>query len=577
MAMPRLRVALGQVNTRVGDLDGNVARIVEALRAADDDHCDLLVVPELAVCGYPPEDLLLKPGFVADNRVALGQVAAATTPGGCAVVVGFVDAQRDLHNAAAVCASGSVRAVYHKRLLPNYAVFDEQRYFAPGTETTSLVQVAGVRVGVSICEDAFSPTGPIAVQAAGGAELVVNINASPYYAGRLGERERMLGTRAADAACALVYVNQVGGQDELVFDGASMVFDADGHLLDRTTQFTEALLVCDLDVQPVFRKRLLDPRGRASGIPALPVVEVSRTTRASSEPLRPHTVTEALSPEREVYEALVLGTRDYVRKNGFTDVVIALSGGIDSSIVAVIAADALGPDRVHGVLMPSRFSSDHSLEDAQKLSAELGIEHRVIPIEPAHAALLGMLAPSFEDLPEDITEENLQSRIRGLVVMALSNKYPGWMVLTTGNKSESAVGYSTLYGDTAGGFAAIKDVPKTLVYALCRDRNARAGRALIPERVIDKPPSAELRPDQRDDQSLPPYEVLDPILEAYVEHDRTRGELIDMGFDPAVVERITRLVDIAEYKRRQSPPGVRVTPKAFGKDRRLPITNGYRG
>jgi len=575
--MPRLRVALGQINTRVGDLDGNVARIVEALRAADDDRCDLLVVPELAVCGYPPEDLLLKPGFIADNRAALGQVAAATTPGGCAVVVGFVDARRDLHNAAAVCASGVVQAVYHKRLLPNYAVFDEQRYFAAGTETTPLVQVAGVRVGVSICEDAFSPTGPIAIQAAGGAELVVNINASPYYADRLAERERMLGTRAADAACALVYVNQVGGQDELVFDGASMVFDADGRLLDRTTQFTETLLVCDLDVQPVFRKRLLDPRGRATGIPALPVVEVSRTTRASSEPGRPHTITEALSPEREVYEALVLGTRDYVRKNGFTDVVIGLSGGIDSSIVAVIAADALGPERVHGVLMPSRYSSDHSLEDAQKLCAELGIEHRVVPIEPAHSALLGMLAPSFEGLPEDITEENLQSRIRGLVLMALSNKYPGWMVLTTGNKSESAVGYSTLYGDTAGGFAAIKDVPKTLVYALCRDRNARAGRALIPERVIDKPPSAELRPDQRDDQSLPPYEVLDPILEAYVEDDRTRGELIDMGFDPAVVERITRLVDIAEYKRRQSPPGVRVTPKAFGKDRRLPITNDYRG
>ncbi|HEY8545134.1 MAG TPA: NAD+ synthase, partial [Acidimicrobiales bacterium] len=489
-----------------------------------------------------------------------------------------VDMGRDLHNAAAVCAGGTVQAVYHKRLLPNYAVFDEQRYFAPGTTTTPLVLVGGVRVGVSVCEDAFSPTGPIAVQAAGGAELVVNINASPYYAGRLTERERMLGTRAADAACGLVYVNQVGGQDELVFDGASMVFDAEGRLLERAPQFTEELVVCDLDVQPVFRKRLLDPRGRTVGVDPLPVVEISTASRATAKPKRAPTLAPTLPPAREVYEALVLGTRDYVRKNGFTDVVVALSGGIDSSLVAAIAVDALGPDHVHGVLMPSRYSSDHSLEDAQKLCAELGIvDHRVIPIEPAHAALLEMLAPSFEGLPEDITEENLQSRIRGLVVMALSNKFRGWMVLTTGNKSEMAVGYSTLYGDTAGGFACIKDVPKTLVYALCRDRNARAGRAVIPERVIEKPPSAELRPDQRDDQSLPPYEVLDPILEAYVEQDKTRGELVELGFDAALVERITRLVDIAEYKRRQSPPGVRVTPKAFGKDRRVPITNGYRG
>ena len=576
--MPRLRVALGQINTRVGDLDGNVARIVETLRAAEDQHADLVVFPELAVCGYPPEDLLLKPGFVADNRRALDAVAAATVAGGCVAVVGFVDAERDLHNAAAVCADGAVHAIYHKRILPNYAVFDEQRYFAPGTTTTPLVQVAGVRVGVSICEDAFSPTGPIATQAAGGAELVVNINASPYYRGRLLERERMLGTRAADAACALVYVNQVGGQDELVFDGGSLVFDAEGRLVASTDQFVETLLVCDLDVQPVFRKRLLDPRGRATGVPPLPVVTVGpATSRAASVPEVAPTIVEPLSPTREVYDALVLGTADYVRKNGFTDAVIALSGGIDSSLVAVIAADALGPDRVHGVLMPSRYSSDHSLEDAQKLCAEVGIEDRVIPIEPAHAALLSMLAPSFDGLAADTTEENLQSRIRGVVMMALSNKFPGWMVLTTGNKSEMAVGYSTLYGDTAGGFAVIKDVPKLLVYQLCRYRNEIAGRALIPERVLDKPPSAELRPDQRDDQSLPPYEVLDPILEAYVEDDRTRGQLIEMGFDPAIVERITRLVDVAEYKRRQSPPGVRVTPKAFGKDRRVPITNGYRG
>jgi NAD+ synthase (glutamine-hydrolysing) len=387
----------------------------------------------------------------------------------------------------------------------------------------------------------------------------------------------MLATRAADASCALVYVNQVGGQDELLFDGASLVFDSDGELVARAPQFSEETLVCDIEVQPVFRKRLLDPRGRATEAP-LPVVALSSEPRVTDPADRRHPpVAEPLAPVREVYEALVLGTRDYVTKNGFGDAVIALSGGIDSSLVAVIAADALGAEHVHGVLMPSRFSSDHSLTDAEKLCAELGVEHRTIPIQPAHAAFEEMLAPSFAGREPDIAEENLQSRIRGVVLMALSNKFPGWLVLTTGNKSEMAVGYSTLYGDTAGGFAVIKDVPKLLVYQLCRDRNARAGRPLIPEHVLTKPPSAELRPDQRDDQSLPPYEVLDPIIEAYVEQDRTRAELVEAGYDPDLVERITRLVDTAEYKRRQTPPGPRVTPKAFGKDRRVPITNRYRG
>jgi NAD+ synthase (glutamine-hydrolysing) len=356
-----------------------------------------------------------------------------------------------------------------------------------------------------------------------------------------------------------------------------MVFDAQGDLVTRAPQFDEVTLVCDVEVQPVFRKRLLDPRGRANEAP-LPVVALSSEPRVGdpADRRRPP-LAGTLAPVREVYEALVVGTRDYVTKNGFTDAVIALSGGVDSSLVATIATDALGPEHVHGVLMPSRFSSDHSLTDAEKLCAELGIEQRVIPIEPAHTALEEMLAPSFTGREPDITEENLQSRIRGVVLMALSNKFPGWLVLTTGNKSEMAVGYSTLYGDTAGGFAVIKDVPKLLVYELCRDRNARAGRPVIPEHVLTKPPSAELRPDQRDDQSLPPYEVLDPILEAYVEDDRTRAELVEMGYDPDLVERITRLVDTAEYKRRQTPPGPRVTPKAFGKDRRVPITNRYRG
>jgi NAD+ synthase (glutamine-hydrolysing) len=568
----RLRIALCQLNTTVGDLEGNVARILDALGAAESGGADLAVFPELAVTGYPPEDLVLKPGFVADNRAALAKVAART--GRCAAVVGFVDAGRDLHNAAAVCIGGEIAGVYRKRLLPNYAVFDEQRYFTPGYEPLELFVIGGVRVGVSICEDAWSPNGPIAAQGLGGAELVVNINASPYFAGRLAGRERMLATRAADASCALVYVNQVGGQDELVFDGASLVFDANGDLIARATQFAEEIVFVDIDTRPAFRKRLLDPRGRVS---VEPLADIEITERAvADDDYRPPVLIPPLDPVAEVYEALVLGTRDYIGKNGFSDVVIGLSGGIDSSLVACIAADAVGPEHVHGVAMPSRYSSAGSRTDAAELAAALGIDFREIAIEDAFAAFLGMLAEPFAGREPDLTEENLQSRIRGMLLMALSNKF-GWLVLTTGNKSEMAVGYSTLYGDTAGGFAVIKDVFKLQVYALARYVNERAGRSVIPEEVLTKPPSAELRPDQRDDQSLPPYDVLDPILEAYVESDATASELVAAGFDEALVRRITRLVDLAEYKRRQSPPGVRVTPKAFGKDRRLPITNGYRG
>jgi NAD+ synthase (glutamine-hydrolysing) len=575
--MARLRVAACQLNPVVGDLGGNAERVIEAMAEAEEAGCDVAVFPELMLTGYPPEDLLLKPGFVADNLEALAKVAAAT--GRCAAVVGFVDQARDLHNAAAVCAAGQVTGVYRKRLLPNYAVFDEQRYFAPGGPAAELYDIGGVRVGISICEDAWSPTGPIAEQAAAGAELVLNLNASPYYAGRLAERERMLAVRAADASCSLVYVNMVGGQDELVFDGASMVFAADGTLVARGAQFEEQLLIVDLEVRPVFRKRLLDPRGRATAQSlALTAVGAERAAPPEREPLPPP-LTAPLAPVEEIYRALVTGTRDYVRKNGFSDVVIGLSGGIDSSLVAVIAADALGFDHVHGVAMPSRFSSAGSRDDAAVLAGNLGIDFHEVAIEPAHQALLDMLRPAFEGRSEDLTEENLQSRIRGIVLMALSNKH-GWMVLTTGNKSEMAVGYSTLYGDTAGGFAVIKDVPKTLVYELARWRNTEgtpAGAPVpVPEAVLTKPPSAELRPDQRDDQSLPPYEVLDPILEAYIEADLTSGELVEAGFDAELVQRVVRLVDVAEYKRRQSPPGVRVTPKAFGKDRRVPITNHYR-
>ncbi|MBA2498008.1 MAG: NAD+ synthase [Acidimicrobiia bacterium] len=595
--MRRIRVGLCQLNTVVGDLDGNVARILGAYDEAAAAGCDVAVFPELAITGYPPEDLLLKPGFIAAGRDALDLVADRT--GRCAAVVGFVDVDRDLRNAAAVCAEGTVVGTYHKRLLPNYAVFDEQRYFAPGTQPYTLFRIAGVAVGVSICEDMWSPNGPLAEQAAGGAELLVNLNASPYHRGRRAERERMLATRAEDATCTLVYVNQVGGQDELLFDGASLVLDADGEVVTRLPQFAEAVGIVDLEVRPVFRTRLLEPRGRAWA-PALPVVEVTagpavvpgagtgdetpiEVTSAPSpdggptpEPRRPPTVTP-YEPVREVYEALVVGTRDYVHKNGFTDVVIGLSGGVDSSLVAAVAVDALSAEHVHGVSMPSRYSSDGSRTDAERMAAVLGIDYRTIAIEAAHAAFLELLGPSYSGLEPGLAEENLQPRIRGTLLMALSNKFPGWLVLTTGNKSELAVGYSTLYGDTAGGFAVIKDVPKLLVYELCRDRNARAGRELIPEAVLTKAPSAELRPDQRDDDSLPPYEVLDPLLEAYVERDLTRLELVAAGFSPDLVARITRLVDVAEYKRRQNPPGPRISLKAFGKDRRMPITNHFTG
>ncbi|HEX2850455.1 MAG TPA: NAD+ synthase [Acidimicrobiales bacterium] len=572
--MPRLRIAACQLNATVGDLDGNASKILDALREAEAAGADVAVFPELAVTGYPPEDLLLKPGFVKANEEVLQRLASETTR--CVAVIGFVDAGIDLHNAAAVCAFGEVQGVYRKRLLPNYAVFDEERYFTPGNEALRLYDVAGVRMGVSICEDIWSPTGPMSEQAAGGAELVLNLNASPYYAGRLAEREKMLATRATDASCGLVYVNLVGGQDELVFDGCSMIFDSSGHLVARGPQFEETVMIVDLEVRPNFRKRLLDPRGRE---PAVELPRVTITTEPETDcDLREPMVEPPLECCAEIYRALVVGTRDYVEKNGFTDVVLGLSGGIDSSLVTTIAADAVGPERVHCVALPSRYSTEGSITDAEKLCANLGVELRTIAIEPAFAAMIEMLAPSFEGTQPDITEENLQGRIRAALLMALANKFRSWLVLICGNKSELAVGYTTVYGvDMAGGFAVIKDVPKTLVYELAVWRNASVGREVIPESVITKPPSAELRPDQRDTDSLPPYDVLDPIVQGYVEQDLTAGELIELGHDEALVRRIVRMIDIAEWKRRQAPVGVRVTPKAFGRDRRVPITNHYLG
>ncbi len=514
---------------------------------------------------------MLRPAFVAQAGEFLEKVAAHT--GRAAAVIGFPQPDRDLYNAAAVCAQGRILGVYRKHLLPNYAVFDEERYFEPWPADGPLFDIGGARVAVTICEDAWSPTGPVLTQAAGGAELVVNINASPYYAGRLRERETMLSTRAADASVPILYVNLVGGQDELVFDGASLFVDGDGEVLARARQFTEDFLVVDVDVRPAFRRRALDPRGRgrAAALPEVPVSDV----RLGEPPVAPR-VEEPLAPVREVYEALVLATHDYVHKNGFADVLIGLSGGINSSLVAVVAADALGPEHVVGILMPSRFSSLGSVSDAETLAENLGIRTMTVPIEPAHAAFLEMLDEPLGTGRPGLAEENLQARVRGTILMTISNKFD-WLVLTTGNKSEMATGYSTLYGDMAGGFAVIKDVPKTLVYALARDRNERAGRALIPDAVLDKPPSAELRPDQRDSDSLPDYAVLDPIVEGYVEEDHSVAELVDAGHDPEAVRRVAWLVDRNEYKRRQAPPGVRVSPKAFGKDRRLPITNRWPG
>ncbi|NNK91921.1 MAG: NAD+ synthase [Acidimicrobiia bacterium] len=559
-----LRVALCQINTHVGDLAGNVAKIQEWITLAEREGADVAVFPELTITGYPPEDLLLKPGFVADNLAALAGLADSVS-GSCAAVVGFADGTGgSVFNAIACLAHGEVCSTYHKRALPNENVFDEKRVFRSGVEPMRLHRIAGVRVGMSICEDAWIAGGPVPQLAAGGAQVVMNVNASPYYRRKVPVRAAEMRARIEEAGgIPLVYVNQVGGQDELVFDGSSMVFDADGACIARAGHCVEELLVVDVAAA--------DDR-QAVAAP-FPVVAISDSTGRERVTVNPR-VAPAPDELDELHDALVVATRDYVHKNGFTDVCLGLSGGIDSTLTAAIAADALGPENVHAVLMPSRFSSGHSVTDAEDFASRLGISHRTIPIEPGHRAFLEMLAPSFAGRDEGLTEENIQARVRGVLLMALSNKF-GWLVLTTGNKSEAAVGYSTLYGDTAGAYAVIKDVYKTDVYRLARRYNERAGTEIVPATIIDKAPSAELRPDQRDDQSLPPYDELDRLLQAYIEGDHTLTELIEMGFDDDVAKRITRLVDLSEFKRRQTPLGPRVTKKAFGRDRRLPITNGY--
>jgi NAD+ synthase (glutamine-hydrolysing) len=569
-----LRVALAQTNSVVGDIGGNEEKITAQIAAARDAGAQLVVFPELALTGYPPEDLLLKEHFLADTRAALERIAAGVE--GIVAIVGYPERAEDVYNAAAILAGGAVQASYRKIHLPNYGVFDELRYFQPG-QRGATIQIDGVTVGVTICEDIWQPGPPLSEEALSGARVIVNLSASPYHAGKSVARERMLAQRARDELTVVAFCALVGGQDELVFDGGSVVVDHEGAVVARAPQFEEALLVVVVDQVTAGSARLRDTRRRAPAAAAAGSVdrlgsfEVGRGGDTPA-PL----VARQLTDDEEIYGALVLGTRDYAHKNGFEHAVLGLSGGIDSTLVALIAVDALGADCVTAVTMPSPYSSEGTRGDARTLAQNLGIELLELPIEPMMRAYDAALRDVFAGREPDLTEENLQARIRGNVLMALSNKF-GWLVLTTGNKSEMSVGYSTLYGDSAGGFAVIKDVPKLLVYRLARWRDAREGGELVPPELFTRPPSAELRPDQRDDESLPPYEVLDVILEGFIEHDLGREQLIARGLAPEDVDRVIHLVDRAEYKRRQQPPGIKVTTRAFGRDRRVPITNRYRG
>jgi NAD+ synthase (glutamine-hydrolysing) len=572
-----LRLALAQINSYVGDIDGNTERIREQMEVARDEGAEIVLFPELCVTGYPPEDLLLRERFLQEAGEALASLAADAQ--GIVALVGYPERAADVYNSVAVLADGEVHAIYRKTRLPNYGVFDERRYFQEG-ESGAILDFGDARIGLTVCEELWAPGPPASDEALAGASIILNVSASPYTAGKGTQRERMISQRARDNLCAIAYCNLVGGQDELVFDGHSFVVDHEGRVLARAPQFQEAMMLVTVDVQAAISARLRDPRLRPPVRAALP--DVRQLPSLEREPHERTVslggpITAPLDAEAEVYEALVLGLRDYVAKNGFNRVVLGLSGGIDSTLVALVAVDALGPDRVTTVVMPSPYSSSGTQGDARTLAANLGVQCLELPIGPAMEVYDAMLADVFAGTQPDLTEENLQARIRGNLLMALSNKF-GWLVLTTGNKSEVAVGYSTLYGDSAGGFAVIKDVPKLLVYRLCEYRNRRDGTGAgpIPETIATRPPSAELRPDQRDQDSLPPYEVLDPILEAYVERDADREQLLMAGLPEDAIERATRLVDTNEYKRRQAPPGIKITPRAFGRDRRMPITNGYR-
>ena len=588
--MRTLRVALAQINPTVGDLDGNYRLAVESVERARKLQVDLLALPEMVIPGYMPEDLLLKPSFI-DRAIARTHDLAAHTAG-MTVVVGTVERDVDLFNSAVVLHDGRWIASHRKRYLPNYGVFDENRYFMPGRGSPVFLR-GGTVMGVSICEDIWYPGGPVEEQVIrGGAEVILNLSASPYHAGKAEARRRMLATRAADNLAVVCYVNLVGGQDEIVFDGDSLIVDEQGRVLAEADMFEEAFLVADLDLDGVFNARLHDPRLRkeraldgGSGIsrfdlPLSPPAAEGAGGIATVVTVKPEIERVPPPVERElvaeIYQALVLGTRDYVRKNGFDTVVLGLSGGVDSALCACVAVDALGSKHVVGVCMPSQFTSGASREDAEALARALGIRYYALPIQQVAEAYRHALEAPFSGREDDITEENLQARIRGNYLMALSNKF-GWLVLTTGNKSEYSVGYSTLYGDMAGGFAILKDVYKTMVYELSIHRNHRPGSPPIPERTITRPPSAELRPDQTDQDTLPPYDVLDPILRFYVEEDLSIREIVETGFDEPLVRRVIAMVDRSEYKRRQSPPGIKISPRALGKDRRLPITNRWQG
>jgi NAD+ synthase (glutamine-hydrolysing) len=573
-----MRLALAQIDTVVGDLEGNRARILERLREARDTGADVVLFPELAITSYPPEDLLLRPGFVRAAARSLQEVAAQVT--GIVALVGTPHFDGDLYNACAVCADGEVKTIYRKRFLPNYGVFDEERYFASGRDLV-LIRLGEALIGVTICEDMWQPGPPATDLALAGAQLLVNLSASPFHVGKDREREEMFAARARDTSSFVAFVNAVGGQDELIFDGHSLVLDDEGEVLARAPGFEEALLVVDLDPTAAIGRRLRDVRRRALAreqeAPHVPTVVALRERQG--QPPAP-VVVPAVAPLADELEqmrlALELGLRDYVDKNGFQDVVVGLSGGIDSALTAALAAEALGPNRVHCVSMPSRYSSEGTRTDARRLAEGLGIDFREVPIDEIVSAFEVALRPAFGDLPPDLTEENLQARVRGVLLMALSNKF-GWLVVATGNKSELSVGYATLYGDMAGGFALLKDVFKTDVFRLARYLNERTGREVIPQSIVDRAPSAELRADQRDEDSLPPYADLDRVLEAYVELDRSREELTSDGFDAELVDRALAMIDRAEYKRRQAPPGVKLRPKAFGRDRRTPITNRWQG
>jgi NAD+ synthase (glutamine-hydrolysing) len=570
-----MRLALAQINSVVGDIDGNAAKVVDWLEQARDTNADLVLFPELVVTGYPPEDLLLRPGFVRAARRAIDGIARATH--GITALVGAPHLDADLYNACFVLAHGEVRSVYRKRYLPNYGVFDEDRYFAAGRDLI-LLRFGDVIVGPTICEDVWQPGPPATDLALAGAQLIANISASPFHVGKDREREEMLKVRASDNSCFVALCNAVGGQDELIFDGHSVVLDDEGSVLARAAGFEEELLVVDVDPVAAVGRRLRDVRRRALARDRerIEVTDLGLAPPRAQDASLPTRIADQLDDLEQMTEALELGVRDYVTKNGFGDVLLGLSGGIDSALTAALCVEALGPERVHGVSMPSCYSSEGTRGDARRLAESLGIDFREISIEPMVDAYSGALAEHFSGREPDLTEENLQARIRGTLLMALSNKF-GWLVIATGNKSELSVGYSTLYGDLAGGFALIKDVYKTDVFRLSKRLNERAGRELIPQSIIDRAPSAELRADQLDEDSLPPYPKLDQVLEAYVELDRSREELSQDGFDPDVVERALAMIDRAEYKRRQAPPGVKLRPKAFGRDRRTPITNRWPG